>query len=485
MKILRAMMALALFLALNNVSFASSLPASSAMGSYVFYGYAPSTISNFTMIVDGKPVFNYTRFPARLYVVGVNDTTHVELHNLTTNTLIASKTLNRMELWTITLGTRVTGDTVPPSEETYFKLVADRFVAAYAQAGIMDGPDLTSGSSTFYPSTDGGFVGKEFIFVAANSCWSPGIYLIYFNMHLVLGVEDSHVTIYNSSSHKVAELDVAANSLKTVTLESSKVYRLVSTGRVMVAGLAYDSFLYLPSLTGGFVGKHFYGTMPGGREGAGPEALLAAALEDTRVRVYDLTRPSWHLGLAGPDLERSLRAGEEWFNASIQASRPLRFESTGNITVLVGRGSWHWAISAASPNLIGDDIAFIGARADQAIQFYAFTGAVLFAWEDSIVEVDGASVRMTRDSYLTILSGLHVVKGSAPLTIEVLNRGEGWRNWGEYLIAEQTLEATYPPPPAIGGLAELGPYIALAIALPVILAISLMLRRRGRARGRV
>ena len=80
---------------------------SSDSDSYVYYGYAPAC--------------NVTR----LDIVGFNDTTHVEIYDLTAQTLLASATVNRMGLYTY----EVT-ESLGSSEDLYFKVVADKPVAA-------------------------------------------------------------------------------------------------------------------------------------------------------------------------------------------------------------------------------------------------------------------------------------------------------------------------------------------------------------------
>jgi hypothetical protein len=154
-----------------------------ADGQYVFYGYAPSTIVNYTEVEDGSIIPNFTRFPASLDIVGINDTTQVEVYDLTSMGLLASKTIDRMELWTVQLGSRETGETVPQAEEAYVKVVSDKLVAVHLGGGPGrpfqgggGGGLVVYGSFVFYPSTDGGFAGEEFIFMATETTWKPDMY---------------------------------------------------------------------------------------------------------------------------------------------------------------------------------------------------------------------------------------------------------------------------------------------------------------------
>jgi len=435
-------------------------------GPYVFYGYAPS-------------------LPASLDIVGINDTTRVEVYNLTDKTLIASKTINRMELWSLSIGTRVSAPTTPPGGDTYFKVVSDKIVAVYLGGGTAEG------SVTFYPSTDGGSGGREFIFMATHTMWGPGRFPEYGVYH-IFAVENSHVTIFNATG-RVVELDAPAGSFKKVALTTGSVYRVASTGRVMVAGMSDTTFKYLPSLTGGFVGRHFMGTVGGNTAAGDKMSLYVVAQEDAEVSVYDTTKPGSLSALTGPDVKKTLRAGESWYNTTIKCATPIRIDSTGNITVLIGKGRQWWgigyglatgetipAVAFAYPEAMGDDISALGARAGEALSFYAPTQAVIFATQDMSIEIDGVTTTMTKDEYLTVLAGIHTVRGTAPVIVEVLGRSPyGWVSWGGYLVSQQAMSVLYPEPPPLGSLTEIIAGIGAAVAVVVAVVVVLLLRRRA------
>jgi len=89
---------------------------------------------------------------------------------------------------------------------------------------------------------------------------------------------------------------------------------------------------------------------------------------------------------------------------------------------------------------------------------------------------------MRADEYVTLITGQHTVRGSAPVIVEVVGRGQRWSSWGGYLISPQGLGVEYPEPPAIGGLGALLPIIGVAVAIPIIVVAVLLIRRR-RPRG--
>jgi len=390
-----------------------------------------------------------------------------------------------MELWIIYLGTPAQGTSPPSSQDVYFKVVSDKPVSVLLQGGRTNFYGTTNpwyedeGFSAIYPSTDGGFFGKEFIFMTTNACWSPVIYVLDRDLYHVFGIENAHVTFYDASGAVAATLDVSANSFGTVHLRTQNVYRAVSTGRIMLAGLNMGSFMYLPSLTGGFVGRSFIGTMPGSIYIAAREFVVAEALEDADVRLFDLRRPGMMIALTGPDVSKSLRAGEHWVNSTMKTETPLRIESSGNITVLFGRGGI-WAYIGYPVEQLGDDITFLGARAGETLSFYVPTQGVIFAPQDMTIEIDGIPTTMRADDHYTLLSGAHTIRSTAPTIVEVLGWGSDktFDNYGSYLLTVQSLELTYPPPPPIGGIAELIPVIGGVVAVAVIIVALLVVRRR-------
>jgi hypothetical protein len=474
-------------------SFAQVRAALAAEGLYVLYGYAPSTIVNYTTVEDGDVVYNFTRFPASLDIVGINDTTQVEVYDLASMKLLASKTINRMELWTVQLGSRETGETAPEAEEAYVKVISDKLVAVHLGGGPgrpyhnLNLNLFVSGSLIFCPSTDGGFAGEEFIFKAMQTTWgSPhggegwghGVYHIF-------GVEDGHVAVFDAEGAEITQLDAAVASFNEVSLEVGAVHRISSTGRILVVGTSNYCFKYLPSLTGGFVGKHFLATVAPRLEYH--ESILVVAHEDADVSVYDTTRPSWLIALQGADVKKSLNAGEHWFDSTMKSGVPARIESTGKISVLFGKGNGYWIPDNARIQDLGDDISVAGVGAGETFGFYAPTSAIVFATQDSTVEIDDMPIAMGQDEYYRLLPGQHTVTGNAPIIVEILGEGMAplyspygttWCSWGGYLVSPQGLEVTYPEPPLIGGFGELITYIAVGVAVPIIIIAAIVIRKK-------
>jgi len=446
---------------------------------YVFCGYAPPTVKPIFYSFVAWPQHRYVGSHPQLTIVGVHDGTSVEVFNLTDRGVIASFTIDRMMLRRISL-----------SNGTYFKVVSDKLVSVLLSGGgwKFNGVAVVHMASTFYPSTDGGYIGYEFAFAPINS--TDGLLHIFF-------IEDAGVIIQDAGGSVIEELEGTSGETKTAYLKklpseayllALEVYRVVSTGRIMLAGLAPNSFLYLPSLTGGFVGRHFLDVRGG--------TIIVVALEDAEVALYDLKRPSWHITLLGPDVKMSLSAGE-WYNTS-GMEPPTRIDSTGNISVLIGdcsgwHGSWEYASGLLYPEHIGDDVSFLAVRPGQEFGFFVPTEAVLFAHEESTIEVDEAMVSVREDEYLMLAQGVHIVEASAPITIEIL--GHGWEyegaellqqydNYASYLVSYQGFRENYPEPPNVGGLVEITPYIAISFAVPLLLVVAILVKNRVRKRAK-
>jgi len=445
---------------------------------HVFYGYAPATVKPIFYSFAAGPQHRYVGSRPQLTIVGIYDGTSVEVYNLTGKGVIASFTIDRMESRRICL-----------ANETYFKVVSEKMVSVLLNGGgwKSNGAAVVHMASTFYPSIEGGHVGTEFILVPINS--TNGLLHILF-------VEDAHVTIQDAGGKLMAELGGAVGEAKTTYLRklpgdadflALEAYTVISTGRIMLAGLAPNSFRYLPSLTGGFVGKHFAAFQGG--------TIMLVALEDAEVALYDLKRPGWHITLFGPDLTIGLSDGE-WYNTS-WVGAPIRIDSTGNISVLIGdcggwHGSWPYASGLSYPEHMGDDVSFVVVRPGQEFGFFVPTEALIFAHEESAIEVDGAMVTAKEDEYLSLAHGVHRVKASAPLTIEIL--GHGWEyeqskllqlydNYASYLVSYEGFTENYPEPPGVGGL-EIIPYMAIGVAIPILLVIAEFIRRRGTKKRR-
>ncbi|MGC9086220.1 MAG: hypothetical protein ACP5IT_08535, partial [Thermoproteota archaeon] len=232
---------------------------------HVYYGYAPPStdVGNVREVINNK-VFNYSVPPSTglLDVLGLQDNTYVSLYDLSSGILLNSTTINRLQKVTFFI-----------RYGTYFKLVSSRRVVAMMSGGHSAYDTGTGGGySTFYPSVDGGFRGKSFIFMPATGTQMDAYYtqLIGHNFNL-FALEDTQFKLSDaigklSTTESLKQRGTERALLQARVLTGSVTagagyderFILNSTNDVIVASTAIDQVLYVPAITGGYVGKLFY-----------------------------------------------------------------------------------------------------------------------------------------------------------------------------------------------------------------------------------
>ncbi len=227
---------------------------------------------------------------ALLAVVAYTDGTNVEVYNLVTSDLISQFSLNGMEKRLILL-----------DNGTRFKVVSDNMVAVellnYQQIpsdNAAEGPLIHS----YYTSVNGLFVDKEFVLMASEQTGTTVTGQGTGTYYIILAVEKSTVTVTDDEDHSNS-YSLDANSYKYIMLEPFKVYKIESTGAIMVhsgvisgKGGTGDSCFPLPAADGGFVGTYFIARSLKNQEwGWDPEkdyGFMILASQDTTVKLYDL-----------------------------------------------------------------------------------------------------------------------------------------------------------------------------------------------------
>jgi hypothetical protein len=225
-----------------------------------------------------------------LAIVASADDTNVEVYDLTTSIRISQGNLNDMGKLLVLL-----------DNGTHFKVVSDKMVSVellnYQQipsANALEGPL----PHTYYTSVNGLYVDKEFVLMASeqtgNTVSGQGTGTFY----TILTVEKSTVTVTDDEGFS-SSYSLDANSFKYIMLEPFKVYRIESTGGIMVQsgliagkGSVGNSCYPIPAAEGGFVGTFFVARSLKNQEwGWDPEkayGFMILASQDTTVKLYDL-----------------------------------------------------------------------------------------------------------------------------------------------------------------------------------------------------
>lgn len=411
---------------------------------------------------------------AILDIVGYNDSTHVMLYDISgvEPRIIESFVVNRMQLYNTTLPAK-----------TYFKLVSDKPIYASIKGG--GGYSFSadwSGPSVFYPSTDGGFAGKEFIFLADFSLAGALLYTggpgptIY-------GVEDADVKIFDADGNIVWQGSVKANqTLNQVKIPNNrKVYRIVSTGRIMFANWGaetYYTYVALPSPMGGYTGKFFFGSQDaGGREVVASHYLIINQGKSSNVEFWE-THKSGTLDPGSKAQTKSLGPYEEWLlNRGVPDNYNIMIRSNEDILIFTANAN------RSNPSLftMGPGVTFIGVRAGIPTALHIITRGIAFSPEaNAEVKAGYMTFYISKGKYIELPRGLITITSNATLLIEVMHYWTDALNlYVTPLVPVSAVTITYPQPKKTGGGLDIT--LIGGVAIAAIIMIIVFLRMRGKS----
>ncbi|RLI40669.1 hypothetical protein DRO64_08665 [Candidatus Bathyarchaeota archaeon] len=305
---------------------------------------------------------------------------------------------------------------------TIFKIVSNRLVTVEILGGNGEAweggffhigkpdPSMEEGptSVTFYLSTDGCYVGKEFILVASQR--------LIGEPYRILALEDAEVTVIREDGAKMT-FTLQANTYKVLALKSYKAYRIKSTGNIMVQSGAPSTrssrSFYVPSVRGGFVGKIFYSSSISNWDPIEDSGFIILPLEDAKVTVWDVNMKRV---IHRFEVKREERVvfkpkAEE---IMVKSDRPITLAFIHNGSYRGDRPKY------------GAGVTFMGVKPDEETIFFlpmnSTVQAYIFSSEDAQVDVDGVPITIRADSFFLITSpGVHRVKSNKNLVIEVLH----------------------------------------------------------------
>jgi hypothetical protein len=446
---------------------------------YTYYGYVPSKIwyAEPKQLGHGTPVGEeFTIDPytiaksALLSIVAHYDNTEVKVFLLPDTRLIEHKTINRMEKIFITL-----------PNGTFFKVQTNKMVTVELLGGCIGGrdvsPDMDRGPviASFYPATDGGYVGKEFIFIA-----SQGLMDIPYR---ILALEDSEVTIYEDGQ-ETSKLTLKVNQYKSLSLKPFRVYRFVSTGNIMVQ----SGWGCIPSVEGTFTGKAFYTSSTTSWDPTVAYGFQIIAHEkDARVKIYDVmsTRKIDEFTVpAGKNVTVKPPAEKIY----IESYEPIAFMYVHHGLSGGGAGGGGWAY--------GSGFSYVGVGPGETVYIYVPVStsqtSFIFASEDgTIVAVDGAPIELNEDDFITLTNGLHEIKTTKNILIQITY----WPSYPEFqaisgfgviIPAVETINSKktvqFKPPYEVGGAGT--PLTYYVIVVVVIVAVAFAATYYFKIRGK-
>jgi|GEM_PF-1487730 len=439
-----------------------------------YYGYVPSStdVGAVQETIGGK-VINYS-VPAGcavLDVIGYYNNTEVKLYDLLSGKILNSTTVNYMEKVTFFI-----------PYGTYFKLVSSsRIGAAISGGAYLGSSGYYQGIATFYPAIDGGFRGTRFIFAPLSPTW--GWQVEAYNFHL-FALENTKFTLLDSikkfstsealdqrATYSLPLQSRIAQYAQNIGVGYSRIFQLTATSDVMICSLGFGQVVYVPAITGGYVGKVFYASdnakLQNPRETA---VIVVVPLEPGKVTIYDnsLTLLAEHTFT-----EADVSSNAYWFKSFSSATYDFIVKSTGNITLLVGqvRGD------IISEYLIGDGVTFLGSRPNQEVKFFAPSSAIVFSVENQSATIDGELKSLKRDDVIQLGSGVHTIKGTGHLIVQVLASGSsappaGWNKWGSYLIEPLDVDKDFSDIPSLTQAFSYFLLVGLILILLIVIALA-------------
>lgn len=445
-------------------------------GEYTYYGYVPSRIYQLHTTEEGwipgypgtwKVVEGSISTHGLLVSIGNYEDTGVKIFELPGGVPIEEFTLNRLEKKITYLG-----------NGTFFKVSSNKPVTLIIFGGgklEKTFNTLVGSINTFYVSSDGGYVGKEFVFMAIQA--SIGVLAYH-----VFALEESDIAVFDKNGSTVYSFNLKANQAKSMAFVPGAVYQLVSSGNVVLQGGILENEVYglcaYPSIEGGFLGKTFYGNGYHyiSRHGETVETqLLAGAVNAAKIDVFVLKERQKYSSLNVPASS----------NISISTPTPhIVVKSDNPMTLLYVIHGYRGAqINGDTP---GGGVTYMGLKAGQEAYIYVpYELAYIFSYKNTQVTVDSATYNLLRDAILPLSQGLHKISTTENIIINLIayprwpEAIQGLTEFGACVPSVQSLSLSYElelKPVVVEGFPW--SYIAIPVAIAAIIVVIFIRRKR-------
>lgn len=393
---------------------------------YTYYGVVPSKIYryNLTDYNDRSSVWRLdtgsTGNASILAVSAAEDDTNIIVYDLTHDRIASQVTINSMQKQFVLL-----------SNGTVFKVVSSKQVSVLL-LNYHSIPDATAREAPLprgsYLSTDGLYVGKEFVFMGS----SQGINAEY----TILALEKSTVTITSDDGDE-QQYSLEANSYKNAILSPFKVYKFVSTGNIMVQSVSIPAVgggdctcFPVPSAQGGFVGTFFLTKSLKGEWGWDEQrdyGYRIMAAEDTEVRVFDLETKQLLTkftvtGGTGTAIQPTANA------IAVQSDKSITLTFMHNGSIEITRSNLGGIYTGYA-----NGVMFIGIQPNQDTMVHlptqAFIEAYFFVNDDTQLTIDGLTQTVPANTYYMYSQpGTHLVRADHNVVLQA----NFWSNEPDY-----------------------------------------------------
>ncbi len=325
------------------------------------------------------------------------------------------------------------------------------------------GPEDTvrAAVTTQIPSTSGGYVGQEFLFIQLTA----PLYIHAF--------EDAEVRAYNAEGKELGRITLGQNDTKEFKIAGVKpgdVIRISSTGRIAAAQVADQGMMFAVDATGRFKGNNLFG---GHYETRGHIILLA----------YQPCKAVVYLGREKAKIGEHVFTDEEVFkNKYWTMARPRTslywITSTGNVSALVGEGD----LGNTPPDMRG--VAFAAICSGETFKTYAPSGIVIFPTAKGTVRIGEEAFQVDAGQPMVLYRGAYEITATMNLVIEALGNGEQdpqhpMSHDGEYLLPDKDVGLNLgPPKPGVKRASE-QPWLQIITIVIIATATVLVLKKRG------
>ena len=460
----------------------------SAQEGYTYYGYIPAKIYRYNLTIGNDPNSGW-RLAANattkvlIAVVGMKDNTHVKIYDQSNDTLVSDTTLNSMQKHYVLL-----------PNGTFFKVETSKMACVmlinYANWTrlINNNETMSPAPATFYQSTNGAYVGKEFYLISSQTHGN----VQYSIQYAIFALEKSTVTVTREDGDE-HQYVIDANGWKELMFDCFKAYKIVSTGNIMIQSgrppdiWGYARTFYVPATVGGgFVGETFYSWSTTSWDWTENYGFRVSATQDTKVKVYSLETKQ-------QILTANVVGGSGWgFKPQapafvVQSDHPVLLEYMHNGSLANANGQ------NGTYDAYGSGVGFFGVKPNEDTPFWlsapdSYVEAYIFASEDTEITIDDYTYSIKADSYhLLTQPGTHVIRSNKNVVVETLNwpntpEYQGLQTWdGTQVLCVQTVgsvtDVTLAPLESFPLL-----YVIIGAAVAAIAVIVAFLFMRGRGR---
>jgi len=382
-----------------------------------------------------------------LIIIGVNSSTY-RLHNLVkggiSKSLVLEGAIERMQMIVHEIAP---GHYLLESSGRLTVIVCSRV-----------GEDAT----IYFTSTNGNYVGHEFIFTPVSISDIPPT---------VLAFEDTRVTVYDSEGKRLQEFQLQQGQSKILSVALGQVFRVVSTGRIAIMEGGAKSGIPLVDARGMPVGKEFSAVI----WGLTNPYILVVAYEPCKVSVYRGGVSVYEHVFSEEDV-KSMRV---WFQRVDRIHGYFHMVSTGLISIHTSVLRLQWGseelMGKVFPTILGGQV---GVPANLEYRVIVPGGGVIFTPFDTILKIDGGKVGLAADHYIDLPASesVHIIKANQPIIVQVRGTED---DDGFCVLSDRDLVFYELPKPSTEERAHTPWQVVIAaiVAIISLMALRIMLRR--------